>query len=141
MKIIPSSIFFALTIFNCQNCEGYRILGLFGLPAKSHFIMFEALMKGLARKGHQVDVISTYPLRKPYPNYTDIIELPLTFPSLVNSLSYDKFVHMEDNIIEFLSTTAGNEVCENLGHPKILQLCRDPPKDPPYDIMITEVRT
>ncbi|CAD7081071.1 unnamed protein product [Hermetia illucens] len=40
--------------------------------AKSHFIVGSALMKGLAEKGHDVSVISPFPLKKPLKNYRDI---------------------------------------------------------------------
>ncbi|XP_046835901.1 UDP-glucosyltransferase 2-like isoform X2 [Vespa crabro] len=74
--------------------QGYRILGIFPYFGKSHFIMFENLMKGLIKKGHQVDK---------------------------------------------LSNIAGNNLCENLAHPKIQKLIRNPPKDPPYDVVLIEV--
>ncbi|XP_043268667.1 UDP-glycosyltransferase UGT5-like [Venturia canescens] len=143
MKIVIfTSILFILTILNCQSCNGYRILGIFPLTAKSHFIMFEAMMKGLARKGHQVDVISTFPLHKPFPNYTDIIELSSTLPKFVNKMSYDMMKsYVAQDLIHFLAVTAGTEVCKNLGHPEMLKLYRNPPRDPPYDIMITEYFT
>lgn len=52
--------------------DGANILGVFHFNGKSHFIMFEALMKGLAAKGHQVTVVSHFPQEKPLPNYKDL---------------------------------------------------------------------
>lgn len=53
-------------------CDGYKILGLFPHPGKSHFDVFQPLLKELAVRGHEVTVISYFPLQKPIKNYTDI---------------------------------------------------------------------
>ncbi len=50
----------------------YKILALFPYPLKSHFIMFDALLVELARRGHNVTVVNTFPKKKPVANYTDI---------------------------------------------------------------------
>ena len=42
-----------------------KILGLFTAPARSHYILGSALMKGLAEKGHDVTVISAYGEKQP----------------------------------------------------------------------------
>lgn len=52
--------------------DGYRILGLFPHPGKSHFDVFKPLLRELALRGHEVTVISHFPLEKPIKNYTDI---------------------------------------------------------------------
>ncbi|KAK0071985.1 hypothetical protein PV326_000580, partial [Microctonus aethiopoides] len=46
---------FTMTILvgSFSECFGYRILGIFPLHMRSHMMMFEQLMKGLARRGHQ----------------------------------------------------------------------------------------
>ncbi|XP_069697456.1 UDP-glycosyltransferase UGT5-like [Periplaneta americana] len=52
--------------------HGAQILGLFPFPGKSHMIVNSALMKELARRGHQVTVMSFFPESQPIPNLTDI---------------------------------------------------------------------
>lgn len=54
------------------GCDGYKILGLFPHPGKSHFDVFRPLLKELALKGHEVTVISHFPLEKPIKGYIDI---------------------------------------------------------------------
>lgn len=99
--------------------------------------MFEQLMKGLARKGHQIDVVSKFPLKKPYPNYTDIVKLP-TDVHLVNNMTFEFMrVFISANPTYIVATLAGNELCELLSHPAIKDLAR--PKDPPYDAVLIEV--
>ncbi|XP_076243342.1 uncharacterized protein LOC143184768 [Calliopsis andreniformis] len=120
-------------------CQGYRILGVFPFQGKSHFIMFEHLMKGLARKGHQVDVISTFPLKKPHPNYTDLITIktPVQF---INNMTYDGMHAMVGKSVAYaVATMAGNDICEHLAHPEMQELLRNPPKDPPYDVILIEI--
>lgn len=53
-------------------CDAYKILGLFPHPGKSHFDVFKPLFKELAARGHEVTVISHFPLERPVQNYTDI---------------------------------------------------------------------
>ncbi|XP_017891750.1 uncharacterized protein LOC108631986, partial [Ceratina calcarata] len=130
------SILFVCAVF--ATSDGYRILGMFPYNGKSHFIMFEHLMKALARKGHQVDVISTFPLKKPYPNYNDLIVLP-TARDFMNNMTYDEMHNMIRASSAFaVATMTGNDICENLKYPKFQELIRNPPKDPPYDVVIME---
>lgn len=123
-----------------STCHGYRILGLFPFNGKSHFMMFEHLMKGLAKKGHQVDVISTFPLKKPYPNYKDMIVLPAP-RQYMNNLTFDNMNAMlSASASHAIATLAGNEVCSTLSDPRIQELVKNPPNDPPYDVILVEVR-
>lgn len=52
--------------------DSYKYLGVLHTGARSHFIVGSALMKSLAEKGHEVYVISPFPLSKPIKNYYDI---------------------------------------------------------------------
>ncbi|XP_066581163.1 UDP-glucosyltransferase 2-like [Prorops nasuta] len=122
-------------------CHGYRILGIFPYQGRSHFIMFEHLMKGLARKGHQADVVSPFPLKKPYPNYTDLVVLPIYGPSLHNNFTYKMMKKLiGDDFTYAISIYAGNAICDGVfAKPEIQNLAKNPPKDPPYDLVIIEV--
>ncbi|XP_053677533.1 UDP-glycosyltransferase UGT5-like [Anopheles nili] len=52
--------------------DGAKILGIFPTSSRSHYIVGSALMKELARRGHEVTVISPFPQKKPLKNYRDI---------------------------------------------------------------------
>ncbi|XP_067210641.1 UDP-glycosyltransferase UGT5-like [Linepithema humile] len=121
-------------------CHGYRFLAIFPFNSHSHFMMFEQLVKGLIKKGHQIDVISNFPLKKPYPNYTDIVSFtpPVT---LTNSLTYEFLTETLVGIspVFIVAGIAGNDLCKYLALPKIQELVRNPPKDPPYDAVLMEV--
>jgi glucuronosyltransferase len=53
-----------------------KFLGIFPIPLRSHNIVFRALTRELARRGHHVTVISSFPEQPPVPNITDI-EIPI----------------------------------------------------------------
>lgn len=54
-----------------------RILFLFPSPSKSHLIVVKGLSTTLAERGHDVTVVSPFPLDKPMKNYRDIkVEVP-----------------------------------------------------------------
>lgn len=61
------------TVLASSECA--KILGIFPIAAISHNILSYKLMKGLAEAGHDVTMISPYPLKDPPKNgtYTDII--------------------------------------------------------------------
>jgi glucuronosyltransferase len=65
--------------------HGARILGVFPFPGRSHLIVHKALMLELARRGHQVTMVSSFPESKPIPNYTDI-EVKTTLESLMGDI-------------------------------------------------------
>ena len=142
-QIILVLVILGLVALSLKVCDGYRILGIFPLNVKSHFAMYEALMKSLARKGHQIDVVSTFPQKTPYPNYTDLIDLPLVLPEFVNNFPYERMLRAMKShqaLIYSVATQAGNKLCQGLGHPEMQKLIHNPPNDPPYDLVLTEVR-
>lgn len=129
-----------ILLINLTNCVGYRILGIFPLHMHSHMLMFGQLMKGLAKRGHQVDVISTIPQKKPHSNYTEFI-IPSTLPVLVNNFSYSFFQEMKKDSWVYIFSTKGNDACEKtLEYPEFQRIIKNPPKDQPYDLVITEVK-
>jgi glucuronosyltransferase len=130
-----------LAILACdQIANGYRILGVFPLHGKSHWIMQEALMKNLAKRGHQVDVVTHFPLEEPIPNYTDI-SLKGSLPQVMNNVTALEIKNFSNPTltISHLVEMAGNTVCNLMSHPKIQELIKNPPQDPPYDIVIIEL--
>ncbi|XP_012282467.1 UDP-glucuronosyltransferase 2B19 [Orussus abietinus] len=124
-------------LFLAQS-EGARFLGLFPLQGKSHFIMMEQLMKELARRGDQVDVVSHFPQKTPFPNYKDI-DVSGTVPIVVNNMSISYVDTFNTLSVKKLVHMAGTQVCQLLGHPKLQEIIKNPPKDPPYDAVIVEV--
>jgi hypothetical protein len=64
------------------STEAARILGIFPTPSISHQLPFQAIMKALAARGHQITVISTNPLKVwtiNWPNCVPAITTTLLF--------------------------------------------------------------
>lgn len=73
MKFAVLSLF----VFSLGFATSSRILFLFPSPSKSHLIVVKGLSTALAERGHDVTVVSPFPLEKPMKNYRDIIvEIP-----------------------------------------------------------------
>lgn len=51
-------IIFLLVLVNANFISSSKILGFFGAASRSHFIVHDSLMRGLAAKGHQVYIIN-----------------------------------------------------------------------------------
>ncbi|XP_034240866.1 UDP-glucuronosyltransferase 2B15-like isoform X2 [Thrips palmi] len=68
--------------------DALRVLGLFPLPAHSHFLMFKALAEGLVESGHEVVLFSPFPNKKAVANWTDI-DTSGGRPSLISTFTFD----------------------------------------------------
>jgi len=73
-----------LTLMSVAMTRGAKVLGVFPFPSRSHLIVQKALMFELARRGHEVTVVSSFPENKDIPNYTDI-ELKTSMKDLTGS--------------------------------------------------------
>lgn len=133
-------IFLALFLANGQSA---KILGLFGHPGKSHFDIFEPLMKELARRGHEVTVISFYPQKIPLDNYTDIslvglIEQYVNFVPFSEFEKYEKYLELAMPFFNFYGLSEmGLEACSKILPSKQIQdLIKSGEK---FDLVITEI--
>jgi hypothetical protein len=62
-----------ITFIACLGAtDGANILGIFPMLSKSHMTVHSALMKELARRGHQVTIFSPFPEKYQIQNFTDI---------------------------------------------------------------------
>jgi len=119
------------------DSEGARILGVFHFNGKSHFIMFEALLKGLAARGHQVYVVGHLPQKKQIPNYTDI-SVEGSVPAVVNNYTMDFALELahDTSLLDYI-WNANLEMCRIvLEHPKVQRLING---DDKFDLIITEI--
>lgn len=67
---LPSALLLCICLIDLVN--SYRILGVLPTNSKSHYKVGDALMRGLAKVGHSVTVISPYVPAKPIENYRAI---------------------------------------------------------------------
>lgn len=70
MKLLQS---FTILLIIIPNINCARILGIFNIPSKSHHILGECLLKGLAAKGHEVTMLSPFSSEKLPKNYNEIV--------------------------------------------------------------------
>ncbi|KAH8294627.1 hypothetical protein KR018_000627, partial [Drosophila ironensis] len=71
-----------LLSLGCSN--GYHFLMILNSPGRSHFNVGHALAKGLVNSGHEVTVVSVFPLKKLVPGYHDI-----NVPNVITSMKGD----------------------------------------------------
>jgi len=95
-------------------------------------------MKGLARRGHQVDVVTHFPQKNPVPNMRDI-SLAGSVEAVINNMTAGDLNKFSTFSLKGLSEMA-MRICNLLDHPKLRDLIENP-RNPPYDVIITEVRS
>ncbi|XP_011314832.1 UDP-glucuronosyltransferase [Fopius arisanus] len=118
--------------------EAYRILCIFPFQSRSHQLMFDGIMKGLVRMGHQVDVVTVYPFKTPVPNYKVIVNLEGKTSGFINRFNITYATDIGSDTLPWIALPFGNGLCEYLGLPEIQNIIRNPPQDPPYDLVMTE---
>lgn len=115
--------------------DGYRILAIFPFHGKSHMGVLEQTAKALAKQGHQVDVISHFPLQEPFPNYTDIIALPKTGTQA--SIDF-KTLSSVEGTTNWIYEKMRN-ICEYLGVLEVQELIQNQRKNVTYDLVLVHV--
>lgn len=135
-KIVIGCLFILSTV---TLNKSYRILGIFPYNGKSHNVMFDALMNGLAIKGHQVDLITHFSSKHPPPTYTTIIKLSGTLDDVPDNMTFDFTKQVSSDGTGFVADLLGNSICHLMNLEPIQKLIKNPPNDPPYDLLITEV--
>ncbi|CAG2053468.1 unnamed protein product [Timema podura] len=115
--------------------QSANILGVFEFNGKSHFLMFERLMKSLAERGHEVHVLSHFPQKKPLPNYFDF-DVSGSVPNVLDNLTIET-VRKRNTIgaLNFIWTVTRAR-CEAVKkHPNAQKLLNANQK---YDLLIME---
>ncbi|XP_043676207.1 UDP-glucosyltransferase 2-like [Vespula pensylvanica] len=111
--------------------DGFRILGICPSTSYSHQQPFQALMKALATRGHNVTVISTIPLKKSLQNYEDV---DLSFTYRKNDCTGLR--HMDAYEILTKNMKEANDLCaEQLFSEQIMELLK---KNKTFDAIIIE---
>lgn len=132
------SLFLFAAFFIHPHAEGARILGLFPVPGKSHMIVFSALTKALAERGHELVVVSTFPIKNPPANYTDVNiwdSLKEIYEKMVDENLYN-FADMPPFLIPLLYWIEGVHIIElTLQNPKVMDLLKDKRG---FDLVIAE---
>lgn len=121
-----------------NKSDALKILGIFPPPVKSHFVVGEVLLKVLADRGHQVDVVNHFPQKKKYPNYTDI-SLVGALPGTLNNITISDTKNFSSLSFARLVQVSGADSCDLLSSHHELQVLLKKPKNS-YDVVIVGVR-
>ncbi|XP_017761425.1 PREDICTED: UDP-glucuronosyltransferase 2C1-like [Eufriesea mexicana] len=132
------NLLFVLTVtsFALLSANGARILSLFPHQAKSHYVVFEPLLKKLSEKGHQVVSVTHFPQKKPLANFTDV-NITNSLPSLVGTKVFmsaariSKWARLK-GLLNF-----GVPTCDPvLNHPALKKILQSKEK---FDVFIVEL--
>ncbi|CAG2053467.1 unnamed protein product [Timema podura] len=112
-----------------------KILGVFEFNGKSHFQMYEKMMKGLSERGHEVHVLNHFPQKKPLPNYFDI-DVSGSVPNVLDNFTID-LVRTWDTktMLSFIWDFTRTQCEVVLKHPNAQKLLKSTEK---YDLIIME---
>lgn len=88
--VLFTQVYFILA-FQIYANDGAKILGIFPLPAKSHFTFDNAIMKSLIDVGHEITVITSFPEQAAAQNYTSIIDASEKQRVLISKSKIDEF--------------------------------------------------
>ncbi|XP_046663503.1 UDP-glucosyltransferase 2-like [Homalodisca vitripennis] len=118
-------------------CDGARILAMVPFPTKSHWIVIEPLFQELASRGHQVTVFSSFPQKKPLPNYTDV-DCSDTIPQNMNTFSIEmikKAMPSPWGTTHFVNRLHEGS-CKVLGEQRVKNVLNSKER---FDLLITEL--
>ena len=73
---IPIALTFLLIVC-AQQCHSAKILMMYPSPSKSHLLIGQSVAKELAKRGHKITVVSSFPLDNQLENYRDIFIKPI----------------------------------------------------------------
>jgi len=125
-----------ILVLHWSSSDAYRILALFPYPGKSHFDIFNPLVKALAEKGHDVTVVSHFPQKTPIPNLTDI-SLENTSNNTVDVVDANTIPQLRivKYVMPLILASMTDETCKNLNHPNLKQLLDSKKK---FDLILIE---
>ncbi|XP_031634976.1 uncharacterized protein LOC116348206, partial [Contarinia nasturtii] len=99
MKLLQVSL---ILCFLYQNVISYRILGVLPVPSKSHYYIGHNLLKGLAKEGHDVTVITPILDKNPIKNYKEVF--------LEHSWDNFRKISAKDNFVDFSNMHVWNMI-------------------------------
>lgn len=130
------AIFITIVCAMYDDANGARILMMTPHQAKSHYIVYEALLKRLAERGHQVVSFNHFPQKTVLPNFTDV-DISSSMPYVVGTrsieLAYKRTMWQKLKSISHLSLPTCESVLE---HPELKKLLHSKEK---FDMYIMEI--
>lgn len=130
------NLFIIFALIASAKC--YKILGLFPHPGKSHFDVFAPLMGALAGRGHEVTLVSHFPLDKSVKNYA-LVDLNGTFNKLLHVIDLETLPRgrLSHAATSLILSKIGAEVCEKTLASNLVQNFMKRKQD--FDLIIIEL--
>lgn len=129
--------FYTISILLCvilHKVSALNILGIFPYQGKSHFFVFKVYLQELARRGHNLTVISHFPEANTPDNYHDI-SLAGTTKIIEDDMPFHRS-YLTILGVAFFLTNSGKENCEVLlGNQEVRNLIESKQK---YDVVVVE---
>jgi glucuronosyltransferase len=120
----------------------YKFLCLLPYPGKSHYDVFAPLLDELSERGHQLTVVSFFPLHKPQPNRRDVSLVGITplNVEVVNISQFDSYFglarYVEHIPVSTYLATSQLQLCEKLLENDLFQEFLNAEGD--YDVILVE---
>lgn len=132
------------TVFVNTTKTKLKVLGVFGHFGKSHFDVFQPLLEELARRGHEVTVISYFPrtdnakAKERLPNYKDISLVNPKVNVFVNVIDLKHIHHTWSRVLSelYMLRFMADHSCDNgLRSSAVKEFLQS---DEKFDIILTE---
>ncbi|GJQ66557.1 hypothetical protein Trydic_g4540 [Trypoxylus dichotomus] len=130
-------LYFSLLLLaqSARDGDSANILAIAPFGVKSHYNIMEKLLRKLAARGHEVDVVTHFPSRTATPRYNEFSvrgSLPIFMNNMtIENIKDQKFIQR----LSFVIDCAGPRVCEAIFNTKVAQELRNSTKK--YDLLIT----
>lgn len=134
MKFLFAIITIACAMYD--DASGARILMMTPHQAKSHYIVYEALLKRLAERGHQVVSFNHFPQKTVLPNFTDV-DISSSMPHVVGTKSIK--IAFQQTMLQKLGSISRISLptCQSvLEHPELKKFLHSKEK---FDVYIMEI--
>ncbi|KAL0829204.1 hypothetical protein ABMA28_004040 [Loxostege sticticalis] len=119
------------------STNAIKILGIFPYDGKSHFIVIKVLLQELARRGHDVTVISHFPEDNPPKNYHDIsLYIPKETTDSVEDATRIERSYLSVLQVGIFLVTNGKETCKVMLENKEVQNLIN--RKEKFDVVLTE---
>ncbi|XP_028168266.1 UDP-glucuronosyltransferase 2B2-like [Ostrinia furnacalis] len=135
-------VLISIILMNSVNCA--RILGIFPMPSRSHQIVFQSYTKELAKRGHELVVVSPDPFppdTRPE-NLTDI-DVSFSYQVMKNLFTANLLDLKQGVIMDIDAIIAGNlyekfvyAYVDQMNHPPVQKLIND--KNQRFDLIVVE---
>lgn len=129
MKIIVTSLIMIICLLDAV--DGARILAIFPFHVKSHYSVYEPLLKRLSTRGHEIVVVTHFPQRIRLTNFTDL-DVSSTLLNRTNTVPVPNITVWEK--IHYITAVG---ICEPvLGNPKMKRLINAKEH---FDLLVIEI--